>query len=265
MICEPQVHVTWWDNFSKVHAFQKADMSRTNFTLCLWTVCGVQRQSLPSQQHVIEGGHSNRLMSFEEFKVSRNNADALPADILSVALVNKVKNQWFARVGATRSFWEGNLRARKVNRVPLKLPRGESGNDAKACGQCNDARQRCGCSLEQLNGDAKVNDSNDILNLSTSAAIDDHISGSPDGLLNFFPFQLRRFNIGSKVGLARLLAEFNICHGDKDVVKILNTDVQIFERIIKVITTSRIHSCHVHLEHIILFFPFISSSLDGVQ
>ena len=74
------------------------------------------------------------------------------------------------------------------------------------------------------------------MNLASSSTIDDHISGSPDGLLNFFPFELRRFNIGSKIGLARILADFNIEHGGNayGIVKIVNTDVQIFERIIKV-------------------------------
>ena len=201
-VCQPQVHVSWWDNFSNVYGFQKADMSRTNFTLCLWTVVGVQRQSLPSQKHVVDGDHGSSLMNPDDFKVSANVANALPDDITSAPLLNVVKNAWFKTVGRTRSFWVGNFRARNVTRVPLKLPK--EGKDDEKCGQCDG--ERCTCALERL-----VNDSSDapgdILNLASSSTIDDHISGSPDGLLNFFPFELRRFNIGSKIGLARMLAD----------------------------------------------------------
>ena len=44
-LVDPTPHVEWWDNFSKCYAYQKGDMQRTNFTACLWTVIGVQRQS----------------------------------------------------------------------------------------------------------------------------------------------------------------------------------------------------------------------------
>lgn len=231
-VCPPQVHVTWWDNFSKVYAYQKGDMTRTNFTLCLWTVCGIQRQSLASQEHVSKGGHASKLMAVDDFKVSANGADALPDDILSPTLVNVVRSRWFHRINRTRSFWVGKLRARNVNRVPLKLPEVVGDEDAKSCIHCSEAK--CACQLERLSREVGAQDTSDILDLSTSAAIDDHVSGSPDGLLNFFPYELRPHNIGSKIGLARMLAEFNITHGNQGIVKIVNTDVQIFERIVKV-------------------------------
>ena len=232
-VCEHQVHVSWWDNFSNVYGFQKADMSRTNFTLCLWTVVGVQRQSLPSQKHVVNGDHGSSLMTPDDFKVSANGANALPDDITSAPLLNVVRNAWFKRVGTTRSFWVGDFRAKNVTRVPLKLPK--EGKDDEKCGQCDG--QGCTCALERLVSDS-CDAPGDILNLASSATIDDHISGSPDGLLNFFPSELRRFNIGSKIGLARMLADFNIEHGNNGFVKIVNTDVQIVERIIKVYMTS---------------------------
>jgi hypothetical protein len=179
----------------------------------------------------MDGDHGSSLMKPNDFKVSANGADALPDAITSPPLLSVVKNAWFKTVGLTRSFWVGNFRARNVTRVPLKLPKEGKDESDEKCGQCDG--EGCTCALERLvshSGDAP----GDILNLASSSTIDDHISGSPDGLLNFFPFELRRFNIGSKIGLARMLADFNIEHGDKGFVKIVNTDVQIFERIIKV-------------------------------
>ena len=116
-----QVHVTWWDNFSKVYAFQKADMSTTKFTLCLWTVCGIQRQSLPTQAHVVGGNTARRLMSVEDFKVTKNPSGALPADLLNPRAVAEVRDAWLGRFNKVHDYWSGDFRARDVNRVPLKL------------------------------------------------------------------------------------------------------------------------------------------------
>jgi hypothetical protein len=93
---------------------------------------------------------------------------------------------------------------------------------------------KCNCGLDALIEAQEENPLLEQSNLSSRAAIDDHISGSPDGLLNFFPADIKQFNVGSKIGLARMLADFNIQFGASGQVKILNTDVQIFERIVKV-------------------------------
>ena len=238
-------------------------MKRSNFTACLWTVTGVQRQSLPSQPHVELGV---KLLSIDEFVVN-GRRPALPPDLFAVALVDRFKRQLLFPVDKVKSFWGARFRAKDVTRVPLKLA---PGVNSRVCGRCGESR--CSCFMRdilatQVNGDDEdvdIDNGTDQTNLAHSLHMTDNITGSADGLLNFFPGDIKPYNIGSKVGLARILAEFYIENHDKGMVKIVNTDVQIYERIIKVtrhrppfhhvnkclrLLCSRLYSSSTHVEH----------------
>ena len=197
---------------------------------------GVQRQSLPSQPHrqsLSEADKAKRkLLTWEDFKITGGVRPALPPDIVDDALVNRFRKQFLDKIDNVDSFWTNRFRAKDVTRVPLKLPRTEN---EYLCIRCQVSR--CSCFIQGIL-DSQENETGS--NLAHSVHMSDHVSGSPDGLLNFFPSDLKPFNIGSKNGLARILAEFNIDNSDKNMFKIVNTDVQIYERIIKVKFVSRI-------------------------
>jgi hypothetical protein len=207
-------------------------MSTSNFSLCLWTVVGIMRQGLSTQHHVLDGGHGAKLMTIGEFEVSNNTAGALPDHLLGPDLINIVRDQWLGKVNKVTCFWDSKFKAKDINRIPLKLPVVVGAPDPRLCRKCG--QLKCNCGLDALASHVESDPFIDKTNLSSAAATDDHTSGSADGLLNFFPADIYPYNIGSKIGLARMLAHFNIQHSDGGQVKILNTDVQIFERIIKV-------------------------------
>lgn len=241
ILSERVVHVEWWDNFSKCYAFQKQDMTRSNFSLNLWTVMGVQRQSLPTQPHRLQlsGLAKCKLLSVEDFIVNNESAPAMPDDILDIALIRSFKTNWLDKVDKVQSFWKSTFRAKSVTRVPLKLPDSEGYNKCRNCD-----RLKCSCFINSILATQRAADSDGKHSseekqptpreLIHSVHLTDNVSGSPDGLLNFFPHTIKKQNIGSKVGLSRILAEFNMENRDKKVVKIVNTDVQIYERILKV-------------------------------
>jgi hypothetical protein len=243
ILSEQVVHVEWWDNFSKCYAFQKQDMTRSNFSLNLWTVMGVQRQSLPTQPHRLQLSGSElqkcELLSVEDFIVNNQSTPAMPDDILDIALIRSFKINWLDKVDKVQSFWKSSFRAKSVTRVPLKLPNSEGFNK---CGNCD--RLKCSCFINSILATQRAADSDGKRvseekqptpsELMHSVHLTDNVSGSPDGLLNFFPHTIKKQNIGSKVGLSRILAEFNMENRDNKMVKIVNTDVQIYERILKV-------------------------------
>lgn len=231
------VHVQWWDNFSKCYAYQKQDLARTNFALCLWTVVGVQRQSLPTQPHVLSSDPSVRggLLSVADFTIKRNSSPALPDDLLDSKLIDGFKKEWLGPVDRIKSFWTSHFRAKNVTRVPLKLPPVDD-DKSQPCPRCG--TQRCSCFMQEILSAQSEAEATSLLQDTgkNPLHVTDDISGSPDGMLNFFPRAMKEFNIGSKAGLARMLAEFHIENRNSQTVKIVNTDVQIYERIMKVRT-----------------------------
>ena len=233
-LTDPVVHVEWWDNFSKCYAFQKQDMKSSNFAMCLWTVMGVQRQSLPSQPHRMKLSTQeklkSKLLTREEFKVSVHSTSALPDDLLDADLTDHFKESWLNKVDKITNFWNSRFRGKNVTRVRLKL-QAPAESESTACTRCGNPK--CSCFMNdivatQSDGKGGVN------HVAHSVHMSDHISGSPDGLLNFFPSRMKPFNIGSNAGLARIVAEFHIENWNSNMVKMVNTDVQIYERIMKV-------------------------------
>ena len=231
------VHVTWWDNFGKILKFQHGDMKQSNFSNYQWTAKGLQRQSLMSQTHIVEdAGRASQLLSPVHFVVEEDTEPMLPPDLFDEDLVAAFQANWLAVQDRVESMWEKkSFASRDVNRVPLKLPVPDqklehAGSRPVACGHCLRVKgtDHCECPRFGVFG----HNPGTAGGLSIHAS--DEVSASPDGLLNFFPTDLLPHAIGSRVGLAKLLAQFNLEFGTGDRVKILNSDIDIYARIIKV-------------------------------
>ena len=194
---------------------------------------GIQRQSLPTQPHRLSMSDAERsaspLLSTADFKLRPGMAAALPMDILDAGLIARFKRMFLEPVDRVGSFWNARFRAMEVTRVPLKLP---PSGDGKSCPRCGFTS--CSCFMDDIIATQADDEENVEGKLAHAVHMSDPVSGSPDGLLNFFPMGMKRENIGSNAGLSRILAEFNIENCDDDKVKMVNTDVQIYERIIKV-------------------------------
>lgn len=229
-------------------------MKRTNFSACLWTVIGVQRQSLASQPHVAPG---TKLLTIEDFDTI-DGQPALPHDLLDPNLINSFKKLCLHPVDKIESVWTTRFRARTVTRVPLKL---DPVDDPRVCARCNSFR--CSCFMQDILATQVAHSEEDEIEdvgdedskkktrgIVHSVHMTDNVTGSADGLLNFFPSAMKPFNIGSKVGLSRILSEFYIENRDDYKVKIVNTDVQIYERIIKVRV---FRLCHLSLHRFTTF------------
>lgn len=238
------VHVTWLDNFGKVLKFQMGDMKQTNFSNFQWTAKGIQRQSQKFQYHIDEK-RASKLLSPTEFQIDPTKTHVMPPDLLDDDIVTGFWSEWLGAQDEVESIWDRKtFLARDVTRVPLKLP--STVDDAQYISLLNVGDDECPicfrpyghpeCDIDHLCFFPQVDE--DIYLDEMPIHATDDTSASPDGLLNFFPADLLPHAIGTRVGLAKLMTQFNLDFGDTGRVKILNSDIDIYARIIKVTANS---------------------------
>jgi len=225
------------DNFGKILKFQMGDMKQSNFSNFQWTAKGIQMQSLPSQPHV-DAKRAAKLLHPDDFNQEGEHMGVMPADLLDEDLIGDFQRDWLDAQDRIESVLDLNTYAsQNVTRVPLKLPVPRAAgqpnsilNVPEVCTTCLRQRDdpRCDCArFGVFLPDGKPEGGRSI-------HASDEMSGSPDGLLNFHPSDLLPHAIGTRVGLAKLMAHFNIEHGTEGRVKIVNSDIDIYARIIKV-------------------------------
>jgi hypothetical protein len=164
----------------------------------------------------------------------------MPANLLDADLINGFQRDWLGVQDKIESFRELKTYASEnVTRVPLKLPVPQAStqpdsilNVPENCLSCFRPADDpdCNCARFSVFSPAAAPDGGSYRSIHTS----DEMSGSPDGLLNFHPADLLPHAIGTRVGLAKLMAHFNLEFRTEGRVKIVNSDIDIYARIIKV-------------------------------
>ena len=230
-VVEPCVHTTWIDNYGKILKFQMSDLKQTNFSNYQWTAYAIMRQGLPTQHHM-HNRAAGTLIQPSEMKLTPTSMDAMPPDLLAGVLVEGLI-KWINRQDVDTLWDSPSFISKAVTRIPLKLPDIDD-PEAKTidivCGNCfrRAGTPDCTCARFDIYDDGVGSGHNESVHRS------DETTGSPDGLLNFFPTTVLEHAIGSKIGLAKVMARMNIEYGLDERVKIVNSDVDIYARIIKV-------------------------------
>ena len=208
-----------------------SDLKQTNFSNYQWTAYAIMRQGLPTQHHMRDRDPQT-LIQPSEMKLTSTSVAAMPPDLLAGELVEGLV-KWIDSQEVDTLWDSSSFISKDVTRIPLKLPEPVD-PEAKAieivCGNCfrRAGTPECACARFDIYEDGVGSGHNESVHRS------DQTTGSADGFLNFFPTTVLEYAIGSKVGLAKIMARMNIEYGLDERVKIVNSDVDIYARIIKV-------------------------------
>ena len=210
-------HVVWFDNYNKMFRKQIASMTRDQLALCMWNGYAVR----PYKGRVEVSMKVKRLNyqvvpAMPQLADLWSRTDAIDDAIIS-STATDIANS--ASQEIPLDFLDNSLYAQwGADRVPLKPDKNVVPEEYKAA-----------------------------------------IENSPDTLENFFPKGLIEHNVGSNVGLARVMRKI---YDEKKMGSVLgsptyialNVDLNIFYRLMKVLSCSPHSLVHVVPSSLILFF-----------